>query len=64
MPKIAYFCNFNGYLTRCKQLLAKNLQNHSTLSEDIGHLLFQRTLGMLDHTQLKQHDNSVASTYV
>ena len=32
-----------------------------TLSKDIGDLLLQRTLGMLDHTQLKQHDNTVAS---
>ena len=38
----------------------KNQQNHSTLSRDIGSSLFQRTLGMLDYTQLKQH-NTVAS---
>ena len=33
-------------------------KNHSTLSRDIGDLLFRRTLGMLE---LKQHDNNVAS---
>ena len=27
----------------------------------VGDLLFQRTLGMQDHTQLKWHDNTVAS---
>ena len=32
-----------------------------TLSKDIGDLLLQRTLGMLNHTQLKHHDNTVAS---
>ena len=31
------------------------------LSRDIGDLLFQRTLNMPDHTQLKRHDNTVAS---
>ena len=31
------------------------------LSRDIGDLLFQRNLGMLDHTALKQHDNTVIS---
>ena len=36
-------------------------QNHSIISEDIGDLLFQRTLNMLEHTQLKKHDNTVAS---
>ena len=46
---------------RCKQLYAKNKQNHSTLLRDISNLSFQRTLGMLDHTYLKQHDNAVAS---
>ena len=30
------------------------------LSRDIGDLLLQRTLGMPDHTQLKQHDKTVA----
>ena len=39
----------------------KNQQNHSTLSRDISDLLFQRTLGMLDQTQLKRDDNNVAS---
>ena len=39
----------------------KNQQNHSTLSKDIGYLLFQRTLGMPGYTQLKRHDNTVAS---
>ena len=33
---------------------ANNQQNHSTLSRDIDNLLFQRTLGMLHHSQLKQ----------
>ena len=32
-----------------------------TLSNDIAGLLHQRTLGMRDHTQLKQHDNTLAS---
>ena len=40
---------------------AKNQQNHWALSRDIGDLLFQRTLGMPDHTQLNRHDNTVAS---
>ena len=31
------------------------------LSKDIGDLSLQRTLGMPDHTQLNQHDNTVAS---
>ena len=35
-----------------------------TLSKDIGDLLLQRTLSMPDHTQLKQHDNNVASMEV
>ena len=35
--------------------------NKITQPRDIGDLLFQRTLGMLEHTQLKQHDNTVAS---
>ena len=35
-----------------------------TISKDIGDLLFQRTLGMPDHTQLKRHDNTIASTDV
>ena len=39
----------------------KNQQNHSALSKDITDLLFQRTLGIPDHTQLKLHDNNVAS---
>ena len=29
--------------------------------QDIGDLSFQRTLGMLDYTQLKPHDTTVAS---
>ena len=36
----------------------KNQQNHTTLSKDIDDLLVQRTLGMPNHTQLKQHDNN------
>ena len=32
-----------------------------TLSKDIGDLLLQRTLGMPHQTQLKRHDNNVAS---
>ena len=32
-----------------------------TLSKDIGDLLLQRTLGMPNHTQLKQHDNTAPS---
>ena len=32
-----------------------------TLSKDIDELLLQRILGMLEHTQLKQHDNTAAS---
>ena len=36
-------------------------QNHSTLSRDLTDLLFQGTLGMPDHTQLKWHDNTVVS---
>ena len=32
-----------------------------TVSKDIGDLLLQRTLGMPYHTQLKRHDNAVAS---
>ena len=43
---------------------AKNQQNHPTLSRDISDLLFQRTLGMQDHVQLKQHDNTAASTHL
>ena len=57
---IAIFCSFNGYLTRCKYVHAKNQQNHSTLSINIGNLLFQRILGIPDNTQLKRH-NTVAS---
>ena len=30
-------------------------------SRDIGDLLFQRTLGMQDHTHIKWHENTVAS---
>ena len=41
--------------------ICKNQQNHLSLSKDIGDLLLQRTLGMPDNTQLKQHNNSVAS---
>ena len=40
---------------------ANNQQNHSTLSRDIDNLLFQRTLGMLHHTQPKRHDITVTS---
>ena len=40
---------------------SKNQQNNSTLSKDNGDLLFQKTLGMPDHTQLKRHDNNVTS---
>ena len=29
--------------------------------EDVSDLLFQTTLGMPDHTQLKRHDNTKAS---
>ena len=36
-------------------------KNHSTISRDISTLLFQRTLGMPDHTKPKQHDNTEAS---
>ena len=43
-------------ITKCK-----NQQNHSTLSRDIGDLLFQRTLGMQDHIQPKRYDKTVAS---
>ena len=39
---------------------AKNQQNHSILSRYIGDLLFQRTLGMPDHSQLKRNDKNVA----
>ena len=39
----------------------KNQQNQSTMYRDIVDLLFQRPLGMLEHTQLKQHDHTVAS---
>ena len=46
---------------KIQKLLAKNQQNHSTVSKDIGDLLFKRTLAMLDHTQLKRHDNNLAS---
>ena len=35
--------------------------NKITLSIDISDLLFHRTLGMPNHTQLKQHENIVAS---
>ena len=28
--------------------------------QNIANVLFQRTLGMPDHTQLKEHDNTVA----
>ena len=38
---------------------AKN-QNHSTLFRYNGELLFQGTLGMPEHSQLKRHDNNVA----
>ena len=31
-----------------------------TLSKYIGDLLLQRTLGKPDHTQVKEHDNTVA----
>ena len=34
---------------------------NSTLSRDTGDLLFQKTLGMQDHIQLKRHHNSAAS---
>ena len=43
----------NNYMQKTQQI-------HSTLSTDIDDLLFQRTC-MLEHTQLKQHDNTVAS---
>ena len=39
----------------------KNQQNQSTMYRDIVDLLFQRPLGMLEHTQLNQHDHTVAS---
>ena len=45
-------------------ITSKNQQNYMTLSKDIGDLLFQKTLGIPDHTQLKQHDNTVASMNV
>ena len=35
--------------------------NKITLSRDISDLLFHRTLGMPNHTQLKQYENTVAS---
>ena len=41
--------------------MQKNQQNHSAGSKDIGDLLFQRTLGMSEHNQLKRHDQNVAS---
>ena len=34
------------------------------LSRDTGDFLFQRTLDMPDHTQLKRHGNTVASVDV
>ena len=46
-------------LANCKFIYAFqswiNQQNHSNLPGDIGDLLFQRTLGMLDHPKLKLH---------
>ena len=42
-------------ITACKKSIKS-----STLSIDIGDL-FQRTLGMQDHTQLKYRDNTVTS---
>ena len=59
--QVTYFCSFSGHLTRCKLLHAKI---NKTLSRDIDGLVFQRTLGMQEHTQLKQHDNAVASVDV
>ena len=32
-----------------------------TFPEILAICLFQRTLGMQDHTQIKRHDNTVAS---
>ena len=39
--------NTNNYIQ-------KNQQHHSTFSRDISGLLFQKTFGMPDHTQLKR----------
>ena len=44
-------------ITTCK----KPTKSLNPFQRDISDLLFQRTLGMPDHTQLKQHDNTVAS---
>ena len=47
-----------------KNYIQKINKNHSTISRDISDLLFQRTLGMPDHTQPKRHDNTEASLNV
>ena len=44
-----------------KKCIKKERSRNLNLSRDIGYLLFQRTLGMQSHAQLKWHDNTVAS---
>ena len=60
-PKSQILVAYMDIQQDAKNYIQKINKNHSTISRDISDLLFQRTLGMPDHTQPKRHDNTEAS---